>query len=163
MREATLGSGSATMSGKIVAAIDGSEHGWKALDLAADLAKERDAELIVLHVVPYEPMSDALRAFARAEHLPLEEEVARFHQTRALGDRLTHAGEARVRERGVTRVVGRTEEGKPSHEILKVARSEDVDMIVIGSRGLSDARALFLGSVSHQVANHARCTCVAVK
>lgn len=151
------------MSGKILAAIDGSEHGWKALDLAADLAKARGGELIVLHVVPYEPMSEALRAFARAEHLPLEEEVARFHQARTLGDRLTRAAEARVRGRGVTKVVGRTEEGKPAQEILEVARSEDVDMIVLGSRGLSDARALFLGSVSHQVANHAGCTCVAVK
>jgi nucleotide-binding universal stress UspA family protein len=151
------------MSGKILAAIDGSEHAWKALDLAADLAKVQDAELIALHVVPYEPMSEALRAFARAEHLPFEEEVARFHQARTLGDRLTRAAEARVRDRGVKQVVGRTREGKPAHEILEVAGSEEVDMIVMGSRGLSDARALFLGSVSHQVANHARCICITVR
>ena len=151
------------MTGKILAAIDGSDHGWKALDLAADLAKAHDAQLIVLHVVPFEPMSDALRAFAQAEHLPLEEEVARYHQVRTLGDHLTRAAEARVRERGLTQVVGRTEEGKPAHEILELAKDEDVDMIVMGSRGLSDARALFLGSVSHQVANQARCTCVTVK
>jgi nucleotide-binding universal stress UspA family protein len=151
------------MNGKILAAIDGSEHGWKALDLAADLAKQQDAELIVLHVVPYEPMSEALRAFAEAEHLPLEEEMARFHQARTLGDHLTRAAEARVRERGLSKVAGRTGEGKPAHEILEVAQAENVDMIVMGSRGLSDARALFLGSVSHQVANQARCTCVTVK
>jgi nucleotide-binding universal stress UspA family protein len=151
------------MTGKILVAIDGSEHGWKALDLAADLAKQQGAALIVLHVVPYEPMSDALRAFAKAEHLPLEEEAARFHQARTLGDHLTRAAAARVRERGLSEVVGRVEEGKPAHEILEVARAEHVDMIVIGSRGLSDARALFLGSVSHEVANQARCTCVAVK
>jgi len=151
------------MSGKILAAIDGSEHGWKALDLAADLAKAHDAELIVLHVVPYEPMSEALRAFAKVEHLPLEEEAARFHQARTLGDRLTRAAEARARERGLARVVGRTEEGRPAHAILEVAASEAVDMIVMGSRGLSDARALFLGSVSHPVTNQARCTCVTVK
>jgi len=36
-------------------------------------------------------------------------------------------------------------------------------MIVMGSRGLSDARALFLGSVSHKMTNHAECTCVTVK
>ncbi len=151
------------MTGTILAAIDGSEHGWKALDLGADLAKQHGAQLIVLHVVPYEPMSGALRAFARAENLPIEEEMARFHQARTLGDHLTRAAEARARERGLTQVVGRTEEGKPASRILEVAKNEDVEMIVMGCRGLSDARALFLGSVSHQVANHARCTCVTVK
>ena len=58
------------MAKKILAAIDGSEHAWKALDLAADMAKQSGAQLIVLHVVPYEPMSEALRAFAEAEHMP---------------------------------------------------------------------------------------------
>jgi nucleotide-binding universal stress UspA family protein len=34
---------------------------------------------------------------------------------------------------------------------------------VLGSRGLSEPKALFLGSVSHKVANLAECTCVTVK
>jgi nucleotide-binding universal stress UspA family protein len=33
----------------------------------------------------------------------------------------------------------------------------------MGGRGLSDTGALFLGSVSHKVANHAACTCITVK
>lgn len=114
---------------KILAAIDGSEHAWKALDLATDLAKLHGAQLTVLHVVPYEPMAEALRAFAAAENLPLEEEA-----------------EARVRDQGLADVVGRTVEGKAADCILELAKSEHVDMIVMGSRGLSDARALFLGS-----------------
>ena len=60
-------------------------------------------------------------------------------------------------------MVGRTVEGNPADQILAEAASEGVDMIVMGSRGLSDARALFLGSVSHKVANHAACTCITVK
>ena len=148
---------------KILAAIDGSEHAWKALDLAADMAKQHGAQLIVLHVVPFEPLSEALREFAVAEHLRVEEELARFRYARTLGDHLTRSAEARVRDKGLTDVVGRTTEGKPADQVLEVARSEGVDMIVMGSRGLSDARALFLGSVSHKVANHAGCTCVTVK
>jgi nucleotide-binding universal stress UspA family protein len=151
------------MPKKILAAIDGSEHGWKALDLAADMAKQQGARLIMLHVVPFEPMADVLRAFAAAEHVPLEEEEARFRYARTLGDHLTRSAEARVRDKGLTDLIGRTVEGKPADQILEVARSEGVDMIVVGSRGLSDARALFLGSVSHKVADHAECTCVTVK
>jgi nucleotide-binding universal stress UspA family protein len=151
------------MTKKVLVAIDGSEHGWKALDLAADMAEQQGARLIVLHVVPFEPMAEALRAFAAAEHVPLAEEEARFRYARTLGDHLTRSAEARVRGKGLTDVVARTVEGKPSDQILEVARSEGVDMIVMGSRGLSDARALFLGSVSHKVTNHAECTCVTVK
>jgi nucleotide-binding universal stress UspA family protein len=151
------------MAKKVLAAIDGSDHAWKALDLAADMAKQYGARLIVLHVVPFEPMPEALRSFAAAEHLPVEEEGARFRQARTMGDHLTRSAEARARDKGLTDVVGRTLEGKPADQILEMARSEAVDMIVMGSRGLSDARALFLGSVSHKVTNHAECTCVTVK
>jgi nucleotide-binding universal stress UspA family protein len=148
---------------KILAAIDGSEHAWKALDLAADIAKQHGARLIVLHVVPFEPVSDSLREFAAAEGLAVEEEAARFHFARTLGDRLTRSAEARCRDNGLTDIVGRTAEGRPADQILKAARGESVDLIVMGSRGLSEARTLFLGSVSHKVANHAACTCVTVK
>jgi nucleotide-binding universal stress UspA family protein len=148
---------------KILAAIDGSEHAWKALDLAADLARRHEAHLIVLHVVRFEPLPDALRAFAEAERLSVEEEEGRYRYARSLGDRLTRAAEARARDRGVSDVVARTLDGKPAEQILELAGSEGVDMIVMGSRGLSDAKGFFLGSVSHKVANHATCTCVTVK
>lgn len=148
---------------RILAALDGSEHAWKALDVAADVAKQNGAQLIVLHVVPYERIPEALRAFAEAEHIPLAEEEGRYHYARTLGDQLTRAAEARARDKGLREVVGRTVEGRPADQILAEAASEKVDMIVMGSRGLSDARALFLGSVSHKVANHAACTCITVK
>jgi nucleotide-binding universal stress UspA family protein len=151
------------MISKILVAIDGSESAWKALDLASDLATQYGAKVIALHVVPYEPLPEALRAFASTEHIRLEEENARFHYSRTLGDNLTREAERRARDKGVTSVVGRTDEGRPADSILATAEEEDVDMIVVGCRGLSDARGLVLGSVSHKVANHARCTCLTVK
>lgn len=151
------------MTSKILVAIDGSDHAWRALDLAADFAKARDAAVVVLHVLPYEPLPEALRAFAAAEHLPIEEENARYHYSRTFGDSLTRSAEQRLRDKGLTKVRGQTAEGRPAETILDIAQGEGVDMIVLGSRGLSDAKALFLGSVSHKVANHAPCTCVTVK
>ena len=151
------------MTKKILVAIDGSDHAWKALDMAAELAASQQAEIFVLHVVPYERVPEALQAFAEMEHIPFEEERARFHAARTLGDHLTRAAEERLRSKGVSSVIGRTAEGRPADQILEAAEAEGVDLIVLGSRGLSDSKALFLGSVSHKVANHAACTCVAVK
>ena len=99
---------------KILAAIDGSDQAWKALDLAADMAQQHGAQLIVLHVVRFEPLPDALRAFAEAERVPVEEEEGRYRYARSLGDQLTRSAEARAREKGVSAVVGRTLDGKPA-------------------------------------------------
>ncbi len=44
--------------------------------------------------------------------------------------------------------------GKPAEEILKTAKEEDVDMIIIRLRG-KRAHALLLGSVSRDVVNSA--------
>ncbi len=148
---------------KILVAIDGSESAWKALDLAIKLAQPQGASLLILHVIPYEPIGEGLRKFAAAEHVPYEQEQALFHYARTLGDNLTRDAEKSARRAGLAAVEGRTAEGRPAEQILALAAAEQVDMIVLGSRGRSDAKALFLGSVSHKVANQAGCTCVTVK
>ena len=147
---------------KILAAIDGSEPAWKALDLAADIAKQQGARLIVLHVVPFEPVSDSLREFAAAEGLAVEEEAARFRYARTLGDSLTRSAEARSRDKGLTDIVGRTAEGRPADQILEAARDERVDMIVMGTHGRSGIARALLGSVAAIVVRRAACPVLTV-
>jgi nucleotide-binding universal stress UspA family protein len=48
-------------------------------------------------------------------------------------------------------------EGTPGTQISDAAGIEKVDLIVMGSRGVSDFAGLFLGSVAHQVLNKAEC------
>lgn len=144
-------------------AIDGSDHAWKALDLAADMARRYDAELTILHVVPYEPMPDELRQLAAIEHIPIGEDAARFHYNRTLGDRLTREGKARAGKAGIARVEALTAEGRPAEEILAVAADRGVDAIVLGRRGLGNVTGLLMGSVSHKVSHLAECACVTVK
>lgn len=151
------------MAGRILVAIDGSEHAWKALDLAVELAKAQGAKLTALHVVAYEPPPEALRSFAEVEGVAAEEEAARFRYGRTLGDALTGEAEARASAAGLTAIDALTAEGKPANVILETAKGLPADMIVMGSRGLSEPRALLLGSVSHKVAHLSPCTCVTVK
>lgn len=151
------------MSKKYMVAVDGSEHGWKALDLASDLANASGADLIILHVVPYQEMPKGLEEFAKNEGIPVEEESARYHYSRSLGDKITSAAEARARKNGLTRITTRVAEGNPADQIVKMTGSESADMIFLGSRGLGDFGGLLMGSVSHKVMQLAPCTCVAVK
>ncbi len=48
-------------------------------------------------------------------------------------------------------------------EIVAIARRESVDLIVMGSRGLSPVRELLLGSVSEKVIRHAHCAVTVVR
>ena len=55
-------------------------------------------------------------------------------------------------------------EGHPSHTIVETARDEGFDMIIIGSRGLSGFKKVFLGSVSGAVVQEAKdCIVTVVK
>ena len=54
---------------KILCPTDGSDHAYKALDLAIDMAKKYDAELVLLHVPHRSENIEALRRFAEIEGL----------------------------------------------------------------------------------------------
>lgn len=173
---------------RILVAVDGSEHSEKALDLASDLASRYQAELVLLHVLSDRPLSDAERHLAEVEYL--DEVVGAVESAGMLGtqgdprvtaqralaaagavagrlraamaDRLLDQARARASGHGVRTIRCLVEEGDPARAILRVAAELAVDMIVMGSRGLGDAKGLLMGSVSHKVAHLAPCTCVSV-
>lgn len=151
------------MTTKFLAAVDGSDHGWKALDLATNLAKVSNAEVLVVHVVPNEPIPEGLKQFARVEGIAPEEIEARYHLGREIGDKIIGEAEARIRKSGLHDVKTRVTEGNAANEIVTLAKSEGADMIFVGSRGLSEVTGLLMGSVSHKVMHLASCSCVAVK
>ena len=85
------------------------------------------------------------------------------HQVRqVLGQRVLASAERTLREQGIRRITTTVLGGDPAPAILDHAREVGADMIVLGSRGLGDLKGLVMGSVSHQVASLAPCTCVTV-
>ncbi len=131
---------------RILLATDGSETALKATRWAAELAKTYGAKVTVLHVV----------------HIP----AALAGSTVLPGGATDVAVVTRLMEQAAEGVItvttplledaqvdytARIEYGLAAETIVKVANEEGADLIVMGSRGLTAASALLLGSVSHKV------------
>lgn len=171
----------------ILVPTDGSPHARKALAFACDLSVKYEARLIVLHVLVHKDMTEALRNVdARDRTIGARDETL----VAALGDRrlkelmatkrnvenpefrdvleyiakkVIADAEAVARLHGVGQIKTAVEDGDPVKRILEYAEKENADLIVMGSRGLSDIEGLLLGSTSQQVGHLCQCTCVTVK
>ena len=170
---------------KILVALDGSSHADKALTLAMDLARGSNAKLVLLHVISDRSFTEAERQLAAQEHLPkpidgipvpcmrapLEEagrlaqatSEAAFASRQAIADQILREGVAHAKAAGAGTVQCLIERGDPAAKILEISRSESPDLLIVGSRGLSNLQGMLLGSVSCKVTHHAECTCVTVK
>lgn len=63
---------------------------------------------------------------------------------------------------GITNIKGVIKAGHPAEEILKAAKEEKVDMIIVGSRGRRVSHR-FMGSVSREVANNSEIPVLIIK
>jgi nucleotide-binding universal stress UspA family protein len=126
---------------------DGSEGAGRAIKAAAALFGERHAV-----VVDIGPPLTAAESVAALDSVVPGNAFEDLNTADAL-DR-ARAGAAAAREAGFT-AEARAELAAPTWEgILDVADTIDAEVIVVGTRGLSGARELFEGSVSHQLAEH---------
>lgn len=140
---------------KIVAAYDGSKAGTKALEKAIELAKlNPDATLEVLHVFDF-PRFYVADGFAPVPASVNEE----FYE---LAEKTVEEAKKRLEEAGVNATV-QLIQGAPAEVILDYTKKNHNDLIVIGSRGLGGIREFVLGSVSHNVVQHARIPVLVVK
>jgi nucleotide-binding universal stress UspA family protein len=128
---------------ELMVGVDGSEESRAALRWAADVADAVGARLRVVSAWQYPPVVIGRLELAAADETDAELE----RQLRAL---LAEVG-VDVAER---EVVIEALRGAPAEALLRAA-SEDVRMLVVGSRGLGGFRGLRLGSVSRQLCEHA--------
>jgi nucleotide-binding universal stress UspA family protein len=68
-----------------------------------------------------------------------------------------------IQKCGVTGEVLLATGPSPAEEIVKVAKDEKADLIVIGSRGLAARTASFLGSTASKVVTYSPCSVLVVK
>jgi len=130
---------------KILIATDGSEYTKKAVAHAIELAKLSGAELHAIYVVD-------IKAGCGPESC-ISMEVSPDRIARILsrhGDAAIHYIEDLANKEGI-----KTErwivEGNPAEEILKFANKQSVDLIVMGTLGMSGIEKFLLGSVADKV------------
>ena len=137
---------------RIVVGVDGSECSQHALRWAVEEAALRKAVLTVVHVW-HEPYAAMVGPFAAVPPMPeLYEEAAQ----RVLDDAIAAVDTTALVEPPVPHLVA----GQPASALLEAA--DEATLLVVGSRGRGGFTTLLLGSVSHQVINHARCPVVVV-
>ena len=148
---------------RILCAVDGSEHSRWGIQALEALAGCKPEHAVLLHVIK-EPGFPA-RA---GKTLPAEKQALE-----ALGKASTHL--LREAEQSAKVALGQAVTGPsttlhhvqafgaPAATIVKQAKRWKADLILIGSRGLSDIKGFLLGSVSRQVASMAPCSVLVVK
>jgi nucleotide-binding universal stress UspA family protein len=141
---------------RILCAVDFSEASLKGLEYAFTLAKESDAELILLHVL--DPMPDP--PDWRAPNDPSTLEHLRLIQAGAL-ERLTDLVPEGSRSWCRTAQILAT--GKPYQEILQAARRLDVHLLIMGIHGRNPIDLMFFGSTANHVVRGSTCPVLTVR
>jgi nucleotide-binding universal stress UspA family protein len=131
---------------RILVAVDGSACADNAFESAAELAKKFGSKLYSICVVHVPSMLGIDKEIVRALEAQLQIEAKLV-----LSRYYTYA-----QSKYGIKIETILAKGYPSQLIVDTAKAKDIDLIVIGTRGLSGIKGLFLGSVSHGVVRNAR-------
>ena len=143
-------------------AIDGSKPSLDASEQAISLAAKYEAELIAVHVVSpdvrYGYLEDVITPGLPAS---LKEVVvlAMEKGQKYLDDVMQNASENKVEVRTEV-LIGASSVVK---EIVEYAEEHKIDLIVIGTRGISGIKKMLLGSTASGVLSYAHCPVLIVK
>src|SRR5438034_839019 len=140
---------------RILHATDFSSSALPALRQAVAMARRWRARVILLHVMtPPSPfVSDGIPPSSYDELLA----IARRATKRRLAAML-----ARVRRKGVA-ASAVFAEGLPADEVLRTARRQRADLLVLGTHGRTGLRRALMGSVAERVVSQARCPVLTVR
>ena len=121
-------------------------------------ARENRGQLVLVHVMsPVMPMAGAGEGYISPSVYDQMSKSARAWAQKQMDRLLAKAKTARVRARGMLL------EGMAHEQIVRAAKRQRADLIVMGTHGRTGVARFFLGSVAARVAATASCPVLTVR
>jgi universal stress protein A len=143
---------------RVAVPIDFSENSKKAVLYGGEIAKSQKAKLFLFHVINQRLIDTMQELSLKGYREDFLEAMKSMLQDR----------EADLREFTPSETMQDLEieysirKGKPGEEILKFARENKIDMIVMGTQGRTALADVFVGSATRTVVNQAKCPVLVV-
>lgn len=152
------------MLNKILVALDESASSQWAFDTALSMAKALEAELLLVHIVdafssnsPKHPCVSAESFSMGVENSAQKEYEQQWQTFINRYDTLLEQKRAEAEAVGVTTTYVQTQ-GTPGQKICEIAKTNNIDLIVVGNRDRTNQKELEHGSVSNYLSHHASCS-----
>lgn len=153
---------------KILVAIDGSENSMKAAVYAIDIAKKDNSQLIALTVLDISTPRRVSSSFITAPTYGLKELEEKRKEAQQSLDKVEKLAAKENNTANNNNIQFKSEiiedpTSRVGSAIVDYTERENVDLIVIGTRGRTGFKKMLLGSVASDVVTYAHCLVLVVK
>ncbi len=142
------------MLNRILLPIDSSEHSKKAIEHVIQLAKKLNSKVIIAHAYEIPGEISLIAGKYGVHNNSITQEIEKNLISHA--DMIMGKTKMEIEGQGI-KVEAMVIKGAAGNAIVEIARTENIDLIVMCGRNLSPIERVLLGSVSDYVIHHAKC------
>lgn len=139
---------------RILVPIDGSQLSLKAAKQGIYIAKKLESEVVFLYVID-------VRMIETSSLTGTDQGILRT-RLRNVAERYLNEA-AKLAEEENIMFQNRIREGLPAEDILKEIEEEKIDLVIMGSKGMSGAHRVIIGSTAEEVVRWSPCPVLIVK
>lgn len=145
---------------KILMAIDNSGYKHKIIRSTIQLAKALNAEVIVIHILTKASMGTVgdLLGYYRGGHIE-----AYMEELRKQAEKLVDEARDIGTKEGISMDTAVLTHSSAADAIINYSKEHQIDLIVIGTRGMTGIEKFLVGSVANNVIGHASCSVLAIR